>query len=98
MVSFVDEHRDVWPVAVMCRTIGLSERTFHAAKARPPSVRSLTDAATGVMDQICPWSSASEVAGFCLARNFFSVCGALDLAAGTANSSRTMCGTVRRCL
>ena len=32
MVSFIDEHRDRWPVAVMCRTIGLPERTFHAAK------------------------------------------------------------------
>jgi putative transposase len=44
MVSFVDEHRAVWPVAVMCRTIGLSERTFHAAKSRPPSARSISDA------------------------------------------------------
>lgn len=43
MVSFVDEHRDQWPVAVMCRTIGLPERTFHAAKTRPPSARSITD-------------------------------------------------------
>lgn len=43
MVSFVDEHRDVWPVAVTCRTIGLPERTFHAAKVRPPSARSLSD-------------------------------------------------------
>jgi putative transposase len=43
MVSFVDEHRAVWPVAVMCRTIGLPERTFHAAKVRPPSARSVSD-------------------------------------------------------
>ena len=43
MVSFVDEHRDRWPVAVMCRTIGLAERTFHAARTRPPSARSLSD-------------------------------------------------------
>lgn len=48
MVSFVDEHRDAWPVAVMCRTIGLPERTFHAAKTRPPSARSITDATHGI--------------------------------------------------
>ena len=43
MVSFVDAHRYQWPVAVMCRTIGLPERTFHAAKTRPPSARSISD-------------------------------------------------------
>jgi hypothetical protein len=44
MVSFVNEHRDLWPVAVMCRTIGLPERTFHAATTRTPSARSISDA------------------------------------------------------
>jgi transposase InsO family protein len=44
MVSFVNEHRDFWPVAVMCRTIGLPERTFHAATTRQPSARSISDA------------------------------------------------------
>ena len=48
MVSFVDEHRDAWPVAVMCRTTGLPERTFHAAKTRPPSARAITDAAHAI--------------------------------------------------
>lgn len=48
MVSFVDEHRDRWPVAVMCRTIGLPERTFHAAKVRLPAARSLSDAVHAV--------------------------------------------------
>jgi len=43
MVCFVDEHRDRWPVAVMCRTIGLPERTFHAAKTRSPSPWSIRD-------------------------------------------------------
>lgn len=43
MVSFIDEHRARWPVAVMCRTIGLPERTFHAAKTRAPSARSISD-------------------------------------------------------
>jgi putative transposase len=48
MVSFVDEHRDMWPVSVMCRTIGLPERTFHASKTRPPSARSISDAVHAV--------------------------------------------------
>jgi putative transposase len=43
MVSFVDEYRCRWPVAAMCRAIGLPERTYYAAKVRPPSVRDLTD-------------------------------------------------------
>lgn len=43
MVSFVEEHRDRWPVAVTCRTIGLPERTFHAARVRQPSARSISD-------------------------------------------------------
>jgi hypothetical protein len=42
-MSFVDEHRTRWPVAVMCRTIGPPERTFHAAKRRSPSARSIND-------------------------------------------------------
>lgn len=48
MVSFVDDHRDRWPVAVICRTIALPERTFHAAKTRPPSARSISDAAHAI--------------------------------------------------
>ena len=43
MVSFIDEHRGTWPVAVMCRTIGLPERTYHASLTRPPSRRSVSD-------------------------------------------------------
>jgi putative transposase len=43
MVSFVDAHRHAWPVAVMCRTIGLAERTYHGAKTRPRSKRSVSD-------------------------------------------------------
>lgn len=45
MVSFVDAHRHVWPVVVMCRTIELPERTYHAAKRRSPSKRSVDDEA-----------------------------------------------------
>jgi len=43
-VGFVDEHRDRWPVRAICSTIELAERTYYAAKARPASARSITDA------------------------------------------------------
>lgn len=42
-VAFIDTHRDRWPVAVMCRAIGLSERTYHARKSRTPSARAVRD-------------------------------------------------------
>jgi putative transposase len=44
-VAFIDAHRDRWPVAVTCRAIGLSERTYHARKSRPPSARAARDEA-----------------------------------------------------
>ena len=42
-IAFLDAHRDRFPVAVMCRVLEFSERTFYAAKTRPASARSLTD-------------------------------------------------------
>ena len=42
-VAFVDAHRHRWPVAVICRAIGLSERTYHARKSRPASARAARD-------------------------------------------------------
>ena len=45
MASFVSEHRDRWPVSVLCATVELPERTFHAAMVRAPSARSVSDAA-----------------------------------------------------
>ena len=45
MVRFVDEHRHRWPVAPMCAAIGLSERTYYAAKVRPRSPRAVADEA-----------------------------------------------------
>jgi putative transposase len=48
MVSFVEGHRERWPVAVTCSAIGLSERTFHAARTRKPSARAVSDAAAKV--------------------------------------------------
>ena len=46
MVSFVEKNRSkTWPAAVLCQTIELPERTFHAAKSRGPCARSISDEA-----------------------------------------------------
>lgn len=42
-VAFVDAHRRRWPVAAMCRAIGLAERTYYAGRARPLSARANRD-------------------------------------------------------
>jgi putative transposase len=42
-VAFIDTHRDQWSVAVMCRTLELSERSYYAAKTRPASARAISD-------------------------------------------------------
>jgi transposase InsO family protein len=42
-VAFVDAYRDRWPVAAMCKAIGLAERTYYARKSRPASARQLAD-------------------------------------------------------
>jgi putative transposase len=42
-VAFIDAHRDRWSVAAMCRVLDLPERSYYAAKVRPPSARATTD-------------------------------------------------------
>lgn len=42
-IAFIDQHRQRFAVAAMCRVLEFSERTFYAAKARPVSARSITD-------------------------------------------------------
>jgi transposase InsO family protein len=42
-VAFIDAHRDRWPVAVMCRTLDFSERTYHGRKRQPVSARAVRD-------------------------------------------------------
>lgn len=44
-VAFIDANRHRWPVAVMCDVLELAERSYHAAKTRPPSARAVTDEA-----------------------------------------------------
>jgi putative transposase len=38
--GFVDEHRTVWPVRVMCAALSLSVSGYYAWRSRPESRRS----------------------------------------------------------
>ena len=48
--GFVDEHRKVWPVRVMCAVLGLSASGYYAWRTRPESPRSAANRA--LMDDI----------------------------------------------
>jgi putative transposase len=41
---FIDEHRDRFGVAPICRAIGFASSSYYARKSRPPSRRSVEDA------------------------------------------------------
>ena len=47
MISFIDDHKALHGVEPICRTLAIAPSTYYAAKARPPSARSVRDAALG---------------------------------------------------
>jgi len=44
MTKYVDEHRSIFGVEPICRTLAIAPSTYYAARTRPPSKRSLEDA------------------------------------------------------
>ena len=46
IVAFVDEHKASFGVEVICRDLQIGSSSDYAHRARPPSPRSVTDAAT----------------------------------------------------
>jgi len=46
IVEYIDEHKDRLGVAPICAELQIAPSTYYAAKTRPPSARSVTDAAT----------------------------------------------------
>ena len=43
MTRYIDEHRSIFGVEPICQTLDVAPSTYYAAKARPPSERSLED-------------------------------------------------------
>jgi len=48
IVEFIDTYRETFGVEPICAAAGIAPSTYYAAKSRPPSRRSLTDAAMTV--------------------------------------------------
>lgn len=44
MIRYIDEHRRSFGVEPICRTLAVAPSSYYAAKARPPSARSVSDA------------------------------------------------------
>jgi putative transposase len=62
MVRFIDEHRERFGVEPICRTLQVAPSTYYAAKARPPSARSVRDAVLKPM-LLALWRANHEVYG-----------------------------------
>ena len=45
MIAYIDDHRERFGVEPICRALQFAARTYYAAKARPPSARSVRDEA-----------------------------------------------------
>ena len=45
IVEFIDDHKDKFGVEPICKDLQIAPSTSYAAKTRPPSARSLSDAA-----------------------------------------------------
>ncbi|MDG2114747.1 MAG: hypothetical protein P8N02_19325 [Actinomycetota bacterium] len=49
MIRFIDEHKDRcsgtlrWGIEPIAKTLGIAPSSYHAAKSRPPSARSIRD-------------------------------------------------------
>lgn len=47
MIAFIDDHKAFHGVEPICRTLQIAPSSYYAAKTRPPSARSVRDAALG---------------------------------------------------
>jgi putative transposase len=49
IVAYIDAHKDEFGVEPICRQLQVAPSTYYAAKTRPPSPRSVSDAATAAL-------------------------------------------------
>ena len=53
--GFVDEHRHLWPVRVMCTALGLSVSGYYAWRSRRESPRAAANPGVARGHQADPW-------------------------------------------